>query len=161
VREHRGRNLLIICLYVDNLLVIGSNSESMEKFKKTMVAEFKMTDLGKLSYFLGLEFAYRYAGLVMNQKKYVGDILRKFNMASCNAVINPLEINLKLTKDESGESVDETAFKQIKGSLRYLYNSRPKLSFGVGWFDKQVYEQSKEVSYASCQKNIKIHTRNV
>jgi len=70
VKEDRGRDLLIICLYVDDLLVTRLNSE------------FEMTDLGKLSYFLGLEFAYTYVDLVMHQKKYIGEILRKFNMGS-------------------------------------------------------------------------------
>lgn len=119
-------------MYVDDLLVTGSNPESVEWFKRTMATEFEMTDLGKLSYFLGLEFAYTPAGLVMHQKKYIGEMLKRFNMSSCNAVANPMEVNQKLDRDESGEPVNETAFKQIIGSLRYLCNSIPELSFGVG-----------------------------
>ncbi|XP_047178652.1 uncharacterized mitochondrial protein AtMg00240-like [Vigna umbellata] len=64
-----------------------------------MEAEFEMTNLGKLSYFLAKSL---------------------------------IEINLKLTKGESEENADETMFKQISGTLRFLYNSRPYLSFSVG-----------------------------
>ena len=132
VKESTEGGLIIICLYVDDLIVTGSNIKDIEQFKKTMEAEFEMTDLGRLSYFLGMEFTYTTAGMVMHQKKYVGDILKRFNMISCNAVMSPIEVNLRLTKDESGDAVNETKFKQIVGSLRYLCNNRPDLAYSVG-----------------------------
>lgn len=132
VKGGMGEDMIIICLYVDDLLVTGSNLKEINEFKQIMEAEFEMTDLGKLSYFLGMEFAYTTKGLVMHQKKYAGELLRKFNMVNCNAAASPIEVNLKLTSDEDGEIVDETLFKQIIGSLRYICNSRPDLSFCVG-----------------------------
>ena len=47
---------LIICLYVDDLLVIDGNKEDMRVFKGRIMEEFEMSDLGELSYFLGIEF---------------------------------------------------------------------------------------------------------
>ena len=132
VKENTEGDLIIICLYVDDLIVTGSNIKDIQQFKKTMEAEFEMTDLGRLSYFLGMEFTYVAAGMIMHQKKYVGDILKRFNMISCNAIMSPIEVNLRLTKDESGDEVDETKFKRIIGSLRYLCNSRPDLAYSVG-----------------------------
>jgi hypothetical protein len=61
---------LIICLYVDDLLVTGSDSNEIEKFKLTMNKEFEMTDLGSLSYFLGMEFVKTSKGMMMHQHKY-------------------------------------------------------------------------------------------
>ncbi|CAJ2668729.1 unnamed protein product [Trifolium pratense] len=43
-----------------------------------------------------------------------------------------MEVNLKLELDDTGEEVNATLYKQIVGSLRYLCNSRPDLSFAVG-----------------------------
>ncbi|XP_019460077.1 PREDICTED: uncharacterized protein LOC109359836 [Lupinus angustifolius] len=97
-----------------------------------MEAKFDVTDLGKLNYFLGMEFSYTPTGLLMHQKKYASDLLQRFNMDSCNSVTSPVEANVKLTNDEDGEAVDETLFKQIVGSLRYLCNSIPHISYGVG-----------------------------
>ncbi|CAL0333886.1 unnamed protein product [Lupinus luteus] len=91
-----------------------------------------MTDLGNLSYFLGMEFTHTSAGLLMHQSKYAKELLKRFNMSSCNPVSNQVETNLKLTCDEDGESVDATKFKQIVGSLRFLCNTRPDLIFGLG-----------------------------
>ncbi|KAE9588692.1 putative RNA-directed DNA polymerase [Lupinus albus] len=65
-----------------------------------MEAEFKMTDLGKLSYFLGMKFTYTSTGLLMHQKKYAKDLLQRFKMNTCNSVATPLETNVKLTMDE-------------------------------------------------------------
>lgn len=64
-------------------------------------------------------------------------------MSTWNPVINPLEPNLKLDKDEGGEPVDETGFKQIIGSLRYLCNSRPELNYGVGLISRFMSKPKK------------------
>ncbi|KAM1050052.1 hypothetical protein ACFX2A_032526 [Malus domestica] len=53
-----GGKMLIVCLYVD--LIFTGNDESMfEEFKHSMMIEFDMTDLGRISYFLGLEVLQR------------------------------------------------------------------------------------------------------
>ncbi|XP_014524196.1 uncharacterized protein LOC106780425 [Vigna radiata var. radiata] len=111
------KDLLIICLYVDDLLVAGSNPTYINEFKKIMEAEFEMTDLGKLTYFLGMEFTYTIVGLMLHQRKYAGELLKRFNMTLCNAAKGPMEANLKLMKDDSKEDADETTSKQIIGSL--------------------------------------------
>ena len=130
--KNRGQSLVIICLYVDDLLVTGSDLRDIEDVKEILKSEFEMTDLGALSYFLGMEFKHTAKGIVMHQQKYVKDLLKKFNMVSCHSVNTPAEPNVKLKKDDEGEAVDGTQFKQIVGSLRFLCNSRPDISFGVG-----------------------------
>ena len=49
-------NKLIVCFYVDDMIITGSNEAEMEGFKKNMMKQFEMTDLGNLTYFLGIEF---------------------------------------------------------------------------------------------------------
>ena len=41
-------------------------------------------------------------------------------MEDCNVVKNPIMLGHKLTKTASGEDVNQTEFKQLVGSLRYL-----------------------------------------
>ena len=89
------------------------------------MTEFEMTDLGEISYFLGIEFLRTSKGLLLHQRKYAGEILKRFNMTDCTYVVTPMEVNLKLEKNQTEEAVDSTIFKQIVGSLRYLCNSRP------------------------------------
>lgn len=49
-------NIIMICLYVDDLLIIGSHPSKLESLKTQMKKEFEMTNLGRLSYILGMEF---------------------------------------------------------------------------------------------------------
>jgi len=77
-------NQLCICLYVDDLIVNGNYVKEIEVFKTQMMNEFEMSDLGNLTYFLGMEFTEATEGLVMHQMKYASDILNRFNMMNCN-----------------------------------------------------------------------------
>jgi hypothetical protein len=45
----------MISLYVDDLLVTGSNAQQVEEFKQKMIQAFEMTDLGLMTYFLEME----------------------------------------------------------------------------------------------------------
>ena len=53
--KHKGNDILIVSLYVDDLLVTGNNINLVDKFKKEMIQEFEMTGLGLMTYFLGME----------------------------------------------------------------------------------------------------------
>ncbi|KAL6550635.1 hypothetical protein OROMI_021123 [Orobanche minor] len=53
-RKNNGYTLLF-GVYVDDLLVTGSSQKDVEEFKKEMNAKFEMSDLGLLSYYLGIE----------------------------------------------------------------------------------------------------------
>jgi len=56
VRESQSQSLIYVCLYVDDLLITGSSMTEIEQFKNRLKAVFEMTNLGMLSYFLGMEF---------------------------------------------------------------------------------------------------------
>ena len=103
--------ILIICLYVDDLLLIGSSSTGIDSLKQNLKKEFEMTDLGTLSYFLGLEFAYTEQGIFMHQKKYISNVLKRSNMWDCNPTKTPVEVNLKFAKGANEASVDGTLFR--------------------------------------------------
>ncbi|WVZ04046.1 hypothetical protein V8G54_024852 [Vigna mungo] len=66
------------------------------------------------------------------EPKYAKELLEQFKTHQCNTTRTPLEVHVKLRKDETEEEADETRLKQIVGSLRFLCNSRPDLVFGVG-----------------------------
>jgi len=105
---------LIICLYVDDLLIIGSNIEDMAEFKKMIMQEFEMTDLGELSYFLDIEVKTS-EWIFMHQKKYAKDILKRFNMSECNPIITLVETGISVQLEGDEEEVDPTLYKQIVG----------------------------------------------
>jgi hypothetical protein len=55
VMDLKGPGSIIVCLYVDDLLITGSNLREVENFKLTMNIEFEMTNLGVLTYFLAMD----------------------------------------------------------------------------------------------------------
>ena len=55
VKDSGTVEVLIVCLYVDDLIYTSKNVVLIEDFKRLMINEFKMNNLGLMSYFLGLE----------------------------------------------------------------------------------------------------------
>ncbi|XP_048127806.1 secreted RxLR effector protein 161-like [Rhodamnia argentea] len=90
-----------------------------------------MTDLGLMRYFPGIEVIQSTAEIFMSQKKYVQEILDRFQMKNCNPVTTPTEFGLKLLKDPDGSKVDSTLYKQIVGSIMYLTGTRPDIMHDV------------------------------
>lgn len=125
VKALPNHGVLYLCLYVDDLLLTGSSVEGIEALKTHLKSEFEMSDLGTLAYFLGLEFQKTHRGLLMHQRKYIIEVLKKFDMWDCNGSETPAEANLKLDKCEKESSVDATQYRQMVGSLRFICHTRP------------------------------------
>ena len=85
---------------MDDLLVTGSYDRSIQNFKKDMNVKFKMSDLGLLSYYLGIEVNQQNTGITLKQEAYAKSILAKTRMLDCNPTKSPMEHKLKLRKDE-------------------------------------------------------------
>ena len=124
--------IVMLCLYVDDLLITGSSLTVIESLKQGLKSEFEMIDLGILSYFLGIEFAYTEKGIFMHQRKYIFEVLKKFKMMGCKPADTLATLNVKLVKSEDEGSVDGTMFRQFIGSLRFICHSRPEVAFDVG-----------------------------
>jgi hypothetical protein len=50
-----GKNAVILGVYVDDLIVTGADVSEIDRFKKQMTSQFEMSDLGLLSFYLGIE----------------------------------------------------------------------------------------------------------
>lgn len=61
--------ILIVCLYVDDLIFFGNDLGMFDEFKKSMQIEFEMSDLGLMHYFLGIEVVQSANGYFISQKK--------------------------------------------------------------------------------------------
>ena len=106
---------------MDDLFLTGNENQIMQS-KKKLAEEFEMKDLGLMHYFLGLEVWQSLEEIFLNQGKYAVEILKRFNMLGCKVMATPMESNLKLLADDSLELVVVTHYRQIIGSLMYLFN---------------------------------------
>ncbi|GJT59840.1 retrovirus-related pol polyprotein from transposon TNT 1-94 [Tanacetum coccineum] len=93
--------------------------------------EFKMSMMGELNFFLGLQIKQMEDGIFFNQSKYIKEMLEKFGLEDSKPMKTPTFSNTKLTKDEECESVDSTKYRGMIGSLLYLTASRPDIMFSV------------------------------
>lgn len=59
----KNEKLVIVSLYVDDILVTGSCEAALSQFKAETMSLINMNDLGKLSYFLGMEVTKSYSGI--------------------------------------------------------------------------------------------------
>ncbi|KAE8656127.1 hypothetical protein F3Y22_tig00117010pilonHSYRG00118 [Hibiscus syriacus] len=76
----KDEDILIVCLYVDDLIFTGSNPSMFNEFKDAMMKEFEMTDMGLMAYYLGIEVKQQNDGIFISQESYAKEILKKFKM---------------------------------------------------------------------------------
>ena len=121
---------LMVLIYVDDLIITGSNADSIAALKKKLQGKFPVKDLGPLKYFLGIEVATSRKGLFLNQRKYTIDLLRDSNMLNSKPANTPFDSKLQL--DKLGDPLDSPNYYQkLVGKLIYLTITRPDISFAV------------------------------
>ncbi|KAL8105893.1 hypothetical protein AgCh_029627 [Apium graveolens] len=127
-----GGETLIIAVYVDDLLITGTNILVIERFKAQTSLKFDMSDLGLLSHYLGLEVKQHKGHIVIKQTAYARKILEKAGLSECNSTKYPMDPKEVITKDEMGKEVDVTFFNSLIGGLLYLVHIRPDIVYSVG-----------------------------
>jgi hypothetical protein len=82
-------HLIILSLYVDDLILSGSDSKLLNHVKTILKKKFEITDLGFLHYFLGLQVLQTNEGIFLSQTKYACDLLHCFHMDNCKPSPSP------------------------------------------------------------------------
>ncbi|GKF64973.1 retrovirus-related pol polyprotein from transposon TNT 1-94, partial [Tanacetum coccineum] len=81
---------------------------------------FKMSMMGKMLLFLGLQISQSPRGIFINQSKYAFEIIKKYGMLTSDSVDTPMVEKNKLDADLQGTPVDATHYRSMIGSLMYL-----------------------------------------
>jgi len=93
---------LITCLiiYVDDMIITGSDIEEIAQLRNNLFREFEMKDLGGLKYFLGIEVLHSNKGIFISQRKYIMNLLAKTEMVGCKLADTPMQVNHGLKFEE-------------------------------------------------------------
>jgi hypothetical protein len=124
---------IYVLIYVDDIIVVSSDEQFMNKLVKKLNQQFPLTDLGDVHYFLVIEVTHTRKGLLMAQERYARDILQRANMTSCKVVSTPMVPGEKLLINDGKPlgSQDATRYRSVVGALQYLTLTRPDLSFAM------------------------------
>ncbi|GJS63007.1 retrovirus-related pol polyprotein from transposon TNT 1-94 [Tanacetum coccineum] len=113
-------HLIIVQIYVDEI-IFGSTSQNLcDEFAKIMHDKFKMSMMGKLNFFLGLQIKRIEDRIFFNQSKYIKEMLKKFRLEDTKPTKTPMSTEIKLTKDNEADSVDSSKYRGMISSLLYL-----------------------------------------
>ena len=123
---------MVIVLYVDDLIIIGDHEKMLQQLRESLSSEFEMTDLGLMHFCLGIEVWQKPGRIFISQQRYACEILKAFNMTECKDVVSPMEVNGKLSVEDASPLVDIREYRKLVGSLIFLCNTRPDISFAVG-----------------------------
>ncbi|CAM8972604.1 unnamed protein product [Rhodiola kirilowii] len=126
-----GTDFIILLVYVDDVLFIGTSLVLIDNIKAFIHDNFKIKDLGTLKYFLGLEVARNSIGLFLHQRKYAMDLLTDQDMLDCKPAKTPLPIKHQLSLSTASTIKDPMLYRKLVGKLIYLTITRPDLAHSV------------------------------
>ncbi|GJT01158.1 putative ribonuclease H-like domain-containing protein [Tanacetum coccineum] len=109
------RDIMLVQVYVDDIIFGSTKSSMVKDFEDLMQKEFKMSSMGELTFFLGLQVKQSNGGIFLSQDKYVKDILNKFDFRTIKPASTPIEAHKSLGKDEEGEDVDVHLYRSMIG----------------------------------------------
>ncbi|KAD6118818.1 hypothetical protein E3N88_10089 [Mikania micrantha] len=142
--KNTTRGYVILCLYVDDMLIVGSDDKMIKSTKDMLKARFDMKDMGLADVILGVKINRTQNGLVLSQSHYVDKILEKFKPGDTSVAQTPIDTTQHLSKNR-GEGVAQLEYSRIIGSLMYLMTcTRPDLAYAVSRLSRYTSNPSSE-----------------
>ncbi|KAJ9561686.1 hypothetical protein OSB04_006846 [Centaurea solstitialis] len=126
-----GNDILLVQIYVDDIVFGSTNLDMCTWFSNLMTTRFEISMLRELSFFLGLQVQQKPDGILINQSKYIGDLLKLFHMNTSSVTKTPMASGTLIGADPKGKPVDHKTYRAIIGSLLYLTASRPDIMFAT------------------------------
>ena len=78
-------------MYVDDLIITDARTEDINSSKREMAARFRMSDLGALFYYFGIEVKQGKEALTLGQSAYASKLLEQSGMAECKPCVTSME----------------------------------------------------------------------
>ncbi|KAL5848374.1 hypothetical protein ACOSQ4_006387 [Xanthoceras sorbifolium] len=134
-------SFIILLLYVDDMLVAGSDMQEIMNLKRELSKQFAMKDLGAAKQILGMRIKRdtKSKTLLLSQAEYIKKVLSRFNMQDAKPVSTPLGVHFRLSKEQSPKTEEERThmakvpYASAIGSLMYaMVCTRPDIAQAVG-----------------------------
>jgi hypothetical protein len=134
-----GGEEVILCLYVDDILIFGTSLNVIKKVKEFLSQNFEMKDLGEANVILNIKLVREGDGEVtLLQPHYVEKVLSRFGYSDCKPAPTPYDASMILKKNKRMMR-EQLRYSQIIGSLIYLASAmRSDISFAVSKLSRYV-----------------------
>ena len=149
---HIGNHTIALLVYVDDILITGSDLQLITKLKAHLQQHFKTNDLGSINKYLGVQFDRDLSGLRMHQTEYALSILHLFGMDQCTPSPTPLPEGLVLSKDSNTPPVNPTLYRMLVGKLLFLTKTRPDLTHAVSVISR--FMQNPQEAHLQAAKHV-------
>ncbi|KAD0234951.1 hypothetical protein E3N88_44570 [Mikania micrantha] len=152
--KNTTRGYVILCLYVDDMLIVGSDDMMIKSTKGMIKERFNMEDMGLADLIFGIK-------INRTQNSLVEKILEKFNARDISVAQTPVDTTQHLSKTK-GEGVAQLEYSRIIGSLMYLMKcTRPDLAYVVSRLSRyNSYPSSKHLKGMTRLLRYLRYTRN-
>jgi hypothetical protein len=123
--------MVYLLLYIDDIILIVSNTELLRCTISALQWEFTMKDLRPLHHFLGITVESHPDRMFLHQRIYTLDILKRAVKADCKPCMTPVDLQTKLADNSGPPVADASQFQSIAGALHYLTFTRPDITYAV------------------------------
>ncbi|GKD82963.1 zinc finger, CCHC-type containing protein [Tanacetum coccineum] len=122
---------VIICLYLDNMLIFGTDQVQVDLTKEFLSSRFFMKDMGEADVILGIRIKDESKGIAISQSHYIEKALKKFNYFDCTPVSTHMDTSEKLMPN-NGQAVSQLEYSRMIDCLMYAMTyTRPDIAFAV------------------------------
>ncbi|GJW09012.1 zinc finger, CCHC-type containing protein [Tanacetum coccineum] len=123
---------VVICLYVDDMLIFGTNQVQVDLTKEFLSSRFSMKDMGEAGVISGIRIKHESNGILISQSHYIEKVLKKFNYFDCTPVSTPMDTSEKLMPN-NGQAVSQLEYSRVISCLMYAMTCiRPDIAFVMG-----------------------------
>ncbi|GKA47287.1 zinc finger, CCHC-type containing protein [Tanacetum coccineum] len=123
---------VIICLYVDDMLIFGTDQVQVDLTKEFLSSRFSIKDIGEDDVILSIRIKHESNGIAISESHYIEKVLKKFNYFDCTPISTPIDTSEKLMPN-NGQAVSQLKYSMVIGYQMYAMTcTRPDIAFVVG-----------------------------
>lgn len=133
--SRRGGIKLIVLIYVDDILICSQSEKWIKDFNHGLASKFDVKHIGLAKYCLRIEINQKPGEILLSQQRYIGEILKRFSMESCNPVSTPGEVGGQKVERTVAQANDglqnsKVPYRELVGALMYLaIATRPDIAY--------------------------------
>lgn len=124
--------VVYVLIHIDDIVMASNSKKFLDKLTRSLDKAFGINHLGNLEHFLQIKITSQDKLIKLSQTRYITELATKYGVLDSKPKDTPLEVNLKLTKEETADTA--YPFRALLGSLLWVSRAtRPDIAFAVNY----------------------------